>query len=69
MRFDLQLLCAAKVFYQLIALVLEQLNSISDNEYIKIFSFVRIELKVYLIIENDLKFNKRMNDVFIYILC
>ena len=71
MRFDLRLLCASKTLYQLITLISQKLNSISNNEYIRIFSLVSIELKFRLIIEHDFErkeFDKRMNNVIIYIL-
>ena len=70
--FNLRLLCALKTFYQSITFISQKLNSIFNNEYIKIFSFILIELKFRLIIEHDFKqkkFNKRMSDVIIYVLC
>ena len=72
MRSGLRLLRAAKALYQSIALVLQQLNSISYSEYVKTFLFILIELKIRLIIENDLKRKKlckRMSGVIVYILC
>ena len=71
MCLGLRLLCASKTLYQLITFILQKLNSIFNNKYIKVFSLVSIKLKFCLIIEHDLKrrkFNERMNDVIIYIL-
>ena len=69
---DLRSLCASKTFYKTITFISQKLNSIFNNEHIKTFSFVSIELKFRLIIEHYLKrkkLNKRMNDVIVYILC
>ena len=72
MRFDLRLLCSLKTFYQSITFISQKLNSIFNNEYIKIFSFVLVELKFRLIIKHDFerkKFDEDMNDVIVYVLC
>ena len=69
---DLRFLCTAKTLYQSIAFVLQQLNLIFDNEYIRTFLFILVELKIYLIIENGFErkeFDRRMSDIIIYILC
>ena len=71
-RFDLRSLCASKTFYKMITLISQKLNSIFNNEHIRAFSLVSIELKFRLIIEHCLereKSDKRMNDVIVYILC
>ena len=71
-RFDLRLLCASKALYQSITFISQKLNSIFNNEYIKTFSLVSIKLKFRLIIEHNLKrkeFDKRINNVIVYILC
>ena len=72
MRFDLRLLCVSKTLHQSITFILQKLNSIFNNEYIKTFLFVSIELKFRLIIEHDFEreeLDERMNDVIIYVLC
>ena len=71
-RSDLRLLYASKTFYQSITFILQKLNLISNNEYIKTFLLVSIELKFRLIIKHDLerkKFDERINNVIIYVLC
>ena len=71
MRFDLRLLCVSKTFYQSITFILQKMNSIFNNKYMKIFSLVSIELKFRLIIEHNFKrkkFDKRINNVIVYIL-
>ena len=72
MRLDLRSLCASKTFYKIIMFISQKLNLISNNEHIKTFSLVLIELKFRLIIEHCFerkKLDKRMNDVIVYILC
>ena len=71
-RFGLRLLCASKTLYQSITFISQKLNSIFNNEYIRTFSLVSIELKFRLIIEHDFEqkeLDERMNDVIIYVLC
>ena len=71
-RLDLRSLCASKTFYKTITLISQKLNSIFNNEHIRTFSLVSIELKFHLIIEHYFereKLDKRMNDVIVYILC
>ena len=72
MRFDLRLLCASKTLYQSIMFILQKLNLIFNNKYIRIFSLISIKLKFRLIIEHDFerkKLDERINDIIVYVLC
>ena len=71
-RFNLRSLYALKTFYQTIMFILQKLNSIFNDEYIKVFFLVSIELKFRLIVEHCFKrkkFDKHMHNVIIFILC
>ena len=70
-RFNLRSLCALKLFYKTITFILQKLNSIFNNKYIKRFSFILIELKFRLTIEyyfERRKLDRSMSNVIIYIL-